>query len=323
MVNTKPRLVVTHRLPEAVERVLDERFEVRWNEPDQPLSKRELVARAADADGLLCTVTDRIGEPVLRAGKSLRIVANYGVGVDRIDLQAARAAGIVVTNTPDVLTDCTADLTMALILMVLRRLPEGEQSLREGRWEGWRPTYLLGRRATGKTLGIVGMGRIGRAVAERAHFGFGMRILYTGRHRTDSVVEARLEAERVPLETLLAQSDVVSLHCPATPETHHLIDRERLRLMRSDAVLINTARGALVDEEALAEALTAGTIAGTGLDVFANEPEVTPALRASPNTVLLPHLGSGTVETRTAMGMCAVENLTAFFAGREPPNRVA
>ncbi|TNF90337.1 MAG: D-glycerate dehydrogenase, partial [Gammaproteobacteria bacterium] len=251
-----------------------------------------------------------------------RLIANFGVGFNHIDLEAAGRAGIVVTNTPGVLTDCTADLAMTLMLMTARRAGEGERELRDGAWTGWRPTHLLGRKVTGKTLGIVGAGRIGLATAARAHHGFGMKILLTSRSPVDPATAAGLDAEEVDLAGLLERSDFVSLHCPATAETRHLIDAAALERMPGHAVLINTARGDVVDEAALARSLHAGAIGGAGLDVYEAEPVVNPGLLDAPNVVLLPHLGSGSEETRVAMGMCAVENLTAFFADEPPPNRV-
>lgn len=319
----RPRIFAAHRLPAAVEVRLNQAFDVEWNLGDADLPPEELIARTRSADGLISTVTDPLPAAVFEAGGPLKIVANFGVGVDRIDLAAAKVAGVAVTNTPGVLTECTADLTIGLILMTMRRLGEGERLVRAGAWTGWRPTHLLGRRTSGATLGIIGFGRIGVAVARRARHGFGMRILYAGRREADAAVAAELGARRCPLEELLAASDVVSLHVPASPDTEGLLDRRRLGLLRPSATLVNTARGALVDEEALADLLESGRLAGAGLDVFRGEPRISPRLLAAPNLVLLPHLGSATVETRTAMGDLVADNLEAFFAGREPPNRVA
>ncbi len=264
-------------------------------------------------------MTDQVPADIFeQPGRRLRIVANFGVGVNLIDLAAATRAGVVVTNTPDVLTDCTADLTIGLMLMALRRLGEGERLVRAGRWDGWQPTQLLGRRVSGLTLGIVGMGRIGRAVADRARLGFGMTVRWAGRDPGSAA-----HAGRMALDDLLRTVDVVSLHCPATLETIGLLDARRIGLLRPDAVLINTARGALIDEIALAEALRTGRLRAAGLDVYREEPRVPAELLALDNVVLLPHLGSATVETRTAMGMLAADNLDAFFAGSPPPNRVA
>ena len=320
----RPRVVVTRRLPDAVERQLVERFDARLNATDAPLTPRQLADAMRSADALLPTVTDKVTADVLGVeGRQVRIVSNFGVGFNNIDVAAARANGIVVTNTPDVLTEDTADVAVALMLVVARRLGEGERHVRSGAWTGWRPTHMLGTKLSGKTLGVVGLGRIGRAVARRAHHGFGMRVLYY-----DPPVAAEtgraVGAEPVDsLDALLAVSDVVSLHCPATPETRHLMNAERLRRMKRGAFLINTARGDVVDEAALVEALNAGLIAGAGLDVYEREPDVPAALTGLENVVLLPHLGSATVETRVAMGERALENLTAFFQGREPRDRVA
>lgn len=322
---TRPAVVVTRRLPDTVESALAERFDVRLNGDDHPMSPGELRAALREADALLCTVTDSLTAGVLDMESCrARIVANFGVGYNHIDMKAARRLGLVVTNTPDVLTDDTADLAIALMLAVARRLGEGERQLRAGDWTGWRPTYLMGTRVTGKTLGIVGFGRIGQAVAHRARSGFGMSVLFASRGPVaDEVVAgAAAGAEQRPLDALLAEADFVSLHVPATPATYHLIDARRLRMMRRHAFLINTARGDVVDEVALIDALQAGTIAGAGLDVYQQEPSVPEALLALTNVVLLPHLGSATMESRTAMGMRAVENLVAFFEGRTPPDVV-
>ena len=332
---TRPVLHCAHALPPAVEARLAAAYRVERPAPDaDPL---EALRAAADrVDAALTTVTDRVPADVFeRPGRRLRIVANFGVGVNLIDLAAAKRAGVVVTNTPDVLTDCTADLTIGLMLMALRRLGEGERLVRAGRWTGWQPTHLLGRRVSGLTLGIVGMGRIGRAVAARARLGFGMTIRWTGRGAVPAPLEQTAAggggpvpagvdpAEWLPLDDLLATADVVSLHCPATPETVGLLDARRIGLLRSGAVLINTARGALVDEAALAAALRTGRLLAAGLDVYREEPRVPADLLALENVVLQPHLGSATLETRTAMGHLAADNLDAFFAGGEPPNRVA
>jgi lactate dehydrogenase-like 2-hydroxyacid dehydrogenase len=289
------------------------------------MTAAELQDALRTADGLLPTVTDRIDAPVLAAEPlRARIVANFGVGYNNIDVDAARARGVRVTNTPDVLTDDTADLALTLILMVARRAGEGERHVRSGAWTGWRPTHMLGTRLGGKALGLVGFGRIARAVARRAGPGLGMRILYHDPFPPPPEVASGLGAEpRDPLEALLEESDVVSLHCPATPETRHLIDARRLRRMKPGAFLVNTARGDVVDETALVEALRAGAIAGAGLDVYEREPAVSEGLLGMENVVLLPHLGSATAETRIAMGMRALENLEAFFAGRPLRDPVA
>lgn len=320
--STRPSVLVTRRLPAAVETALRESFEVTQEPSDRPLTERELAAAMRDHDALLCTVTDRVMAPCFEGpGVRARIVANFGVGVNHIALDAADRAAVVVTNTPDVLTDDTADLAILLMLAVHRRAGEGERELRAGAWAGWRPTHLLGRRLTGRTLGIVGFGRIGRAVAARAQRAFAMPVVAWT--RTPPPEGARDGVRFVAsLDALLPEVDVLSLHCPATPETHHLIGARELALMRPDAVLINTARGDVVDEQALVDALRAGRIAGAGLDVYEEEPVVHPGLLDRDDVVLLPHLGSATHETREAMGMRAVENLRAFFRGDAPPDRL-
>ena len=317
----KPLAIVTRRWPSSVEARLADAFDVRLNADDHPFSPDELRTALTEADALCATVTDELSAEVLSTGERTRIIANFGVGVNHIDLDAARAEGIAVTNTPDVLSECTADLAMALLLMSARRAGEGERELRAGQWIGWRPTHLTGTRVWGKTLGIVGMGRIGIATARRAHEGFGMRILCFNRSRLPRSVLRKLAAEQVDsLDKLLPQVDFLSLHCPANPESHHLIDAASLALMRPSAHLINTARGSVVDEAALAEALKQGAIAGAGLDVYEAEPKVHPELLGLDNAVLLPHMGSGTDATREAMGLRVIDNLKAFFAGEKPPD---
>jgi lactate dehydrogenase-like 2-hydroxyacid dehydrogenase len=323
-VTDRPTVVVTRRLPKPVEDELTRLFDARLNAEDRPMAAEELAEAVRTADALLPTVTDKVTAEVLGAEpRRIRIIANFGVGYNNIDVEAAGAKGIVITNTPDVLTDCTADLAMTLLLSVARRAGEGERHLREGAWTGWRPTQLMGTKVTGKTLGIVGLGRIGQAVARRAHHGFGMKILYHNRTPVAPEQVADLDAEYRSLEDLLTESDFVSLHCPSTPETRHLLNADTLRKMKPGAFLINSARGDVVDEAALVKALAGGAIAGAGLDVYEGEPAVTPDLLDMDNVVLLPHLGSGTKETRIAMGMRAVANLEAFFRGDPPPDRVA
>jgi glyoxylate reductase len=321
-VSARPVVWVTRRLPAAVEAALRDAFDVRQRDDDRPLDAAAMRSAFREADSVLCTVTDRIGpECFADEARRARLVANFGVGVNHIALDAARAAGVAVTNTPDVLTDDTADLAILLMLAVLRRAGEGERELRAGRWAGWRPTHLLGTRLTGKTLGIVGLGRIGLAVARRAHAGFGMRVLAWSRSAPRAEEPG---VERVAtLDALLPQVDVLSLHCPATPQTRHLIGAAQLARMPRHAVLVNTARGDVVDEAALVAALAAGQIAGAGLDVYEREPTVHPDLLTREDVVLLPHLGSATRETREAMGFRALENLSAFFAGTAPADRVA
>jgi lactate dehydrogenase-like 2-hydroxyacid dehydrogenase len=321
----KPRLIVTRKWPAPVEAILAERFDTTFNTSDTPLSPAAMTSAFADYDAILATVSDRLPDAVFpNASPRTRIIANFGVGFSHIDVAAARDRDIVVTNTPGVLTDCTADLALSLILAVARRTGEGERQLRAGEWRGWSPTHMAGAKVSGKTLGIVGMGRIGKATARRAHFGFGMKIVFFNRSAVDDEETRAMGAVQMQtLEGLLTASDFVSLHCPGGAENRHLIDARSLRLMKPGAFLINTARGDVVDQDALIGALERREIAGAGLDVFDGEPAVPEALKRLENVVLLPHLGSATEETRVAMGMKVVENLTAFFEGRPVPNRVA
>ena len=322
---SKPRVVVTRRWPEEVEAQLAEHFDVQLNPDDRPLDRDSLKEAFASADAVFSTVTDRIDAEVLATDPiRARLIGNFGVGFNNIDVTSAKARGLVVTNTPEVLTDATADLAMTLLLSVARRGGEGERHLRSGSWSGWRPTHMMGTQVTGKTLGLIGFGRIGQAVARRARWGFEMRVLFFDPSPPGSDVLRDLGAEQSQsIEAVLEASDFVSLHCPATPENRHLINAERLRLMKPEAFLINTARGDVVDEAALNDALQETVIAGAGLDVFEEEPRVTPGLLDRENVVLLPHLGSATRETRVAMGLKVLENARAFFGGAEPPNRVA
>jgi len=318
-------VVVTRRLPAAVEEQLAREFDASLNREDRPLDAPALAHALGSADGLVCTVTDRLDAQVLAVEPvRARILANYGVGFNHIDLAAAKRRGLVVTNTPEVLTEDTADDAVMLMLMVARRAGEGEREVRAGAWRGWRPTHLLGTKVSGKTLGLVGMGRIARAVARRARAGFGMRVVFHDPVPPPPEVVAELGATALAsIDDVLRDADFVSLHCPASPETRHLMDARRLRLMKRGAFLINTARGDVVDERALVQALAAHELAGAGLDVYEREPEVSPELLAMQNVVLLPHLGSATTETRVAMGLRVLENLTAFFAGAPPRDRVA
>jgi lactate dehydrogenase-like 2-hydroxyacid dehydrogenase len=324
-VTPRPIVAVTRRLPAAVEAALAARFEVRRAPEDAKLTSATYQRCLGEADGLLCTVTDRITAEVLAANPlRTRIIANFGVGTDNIDLAAAQAHEIVVTNTPDVLTDDTADLAMALILMTMRRAGEGERLVRAGRWSGWRPTHHMGRRVTGATLVVLGFGRIGQAVARRAHHGFGMRVLAWGRSAPDAAALLATGATFVPtLESALAEADVVSIHLPSTPETRAMLDARRLAVMPSGSFLVNTARGDVVDDDALVRALITGQLGGAGLDVYRREPTVDTRLLGMEQVVLLPHLGSATVETREAMGFRALANLDAFFRGEAVPDRVA
>lgn len=322
---SRPRVVVTRRWPEEVEAQLREHFDVQLNPDDRPMTPEALKQAFATADAVFSTVTDRIDAEVLSAEPlRARLIGNFGVGFNNIDVDAAKARDLVVTNTPDVLTDATADLAMTLLLSVARRSGEGERHLRSGSWSGWRPTHMMGTQVTGKVLGLIGFGRIGQAMARRARWGFDMQVLFFDPYPPKDDVLRDIGAEpRGSIEAVLEASDFVSLHCPATPENRHLINAERLRQMKSEAFLINTARGDVVDEAALNDALEEKVIAGAGLDVFEQEPSVSPGLLDRENVVLLPHLGSATRETRVAMGLKVLENATAFFGGAEPPNRVA
>ncbi|MEZ5911195.1 MAG: D-glycerate dehydrogenase [Paracoccaceae bacterium] len=321
----KPRVLVTRRWPAAVEAKMAEVFDLTINRDDRPLGSDAIRAAMAEFDAVLPTVTDRLPAPVFDLPQArTRIVANYGVGFAHIDTEAAKSRGIAVTNTPDVLSECTADIAMTLMLMVARRAGEGERELRDGRWNGWRPTHLIGTKVSGATLGIIGFGRIGQAMAQRAHHGFGMNILVQNRSAVAPDILARYGAEQVDsVEDLLPRCDFVSLHCPGGTANRHLINARRLDLMKPSAFLINTARGEVVDEQALAQALWFGTIGGAGLDVFEREPLVSAELMGADNLVLLPHLGSATRETREAMGFRVLENLNAFFSGQAPRDRVA
>jgi lactate dehydrogenase-like 2-hydroxyacid dehydrogenase len=321
----RPRLLVTRRLPEAVERHLAERYDTVLNQSDTPLDAAGFRRAMAEYDALIPTISDRIGAELIAApNRRVRILANFGAGLDHIDLAAARAAGVVVTNTPDQLTEATAELAILLMLMACRRAGEGERLLRQGEWRGWDPTSLVGQSPAGKVLGLVGFGRIAQATARIAREGFGMTIRYYSRRRAAPELEARFAAQHVPdLATLAKEADILSLHVPGGPATWHLVDAGLLATMKPTAILVNTARGTVVDEAALAEALAAGRIAATGLDVYEREPAIEPRLLKLGNVVLLPHLGSATLETRTAMGLRAAENLDAFFAGAAPPDRVA
>ena len=319
----KPLVVVTRKIPGTVEARMQELFDTRLNVLDAPMSQEALVQAVQEADVLAPTVTDAIdAEIIAAAGDQLKLIANFGAGVDHIDLEAAKARGITVTNTPGVLTEDTADITMALILAAPRRLAEGTQLVRDGQWPGWSPTFLMGRRVAGKQLGIVGMGRIGQAVARRAQ-GFGLAVHYHKRNQLHESVEEELNATYWgDLDAMLAEMDIISINCPHTPETHHMFSSERLAKMKPEAYLINTSRGSLVDEGALAKALADGKLAGAGLDVYEHEPEIHSGLLALENVVLLPHIGSATIESRTAMGEKVLVNIRSFVDGHKPPDRV-
>jgi glyoxylate reductase len=316
-------VVVTRRLPEPVERRMQELFDVHLPEDDQPMSREALAAAMGQADVLVPVITDRIDAGLIgQAGERLRLIANYGAGVDHIDVETARQRGILVSNTPGVLTDDTADMTMALILAVTRRLPEGLAVMQEGHWHGWSPTALLGGRIAGRRLGILGMGRIGQAVARRAA-AFGMQVHYHNRRRLRPEIEEPLGATWwESLDQMVARMDVISINCPHTPSTFHLMNARRLKLMKPDAVIVNTSRGEVIDENALTRMLRAGEIAGAGLDVYERGAEINPRLRDLKNVVLLPHMGSATVEGRLEMGEKVIINIKTFDDGHRPPDLV-
>ena len=323
----KPLVVITRKLPDPVETRMRELFDARLNVEDRALTQQELVAAVKQADVLVPTVTDRVdAELISHAGENLKLIANFGNGVDNIDIAAAAAKGIVVTNTPNVLTEDTADMTMALLLAVPRRLTEGAAVLKaDGKWAGWSPTWMLGHRIWGKRLGIVGMGRIGTAVARRAK-AFGLSIHYHNRSRVAVATEDQLEATYwESLDQMLARMDIISVNCPSTPATFHLLSARRLALLQPSAYLVNTARGDIIDEDALIKMLDGGKLAGAGLDVFEHEPAVNPKLvklAAQGKVVILPHMGSATVEGRVDMGEKVIINIRTFFDGHRPPDRV-
>jgi len=317
------KILVTRAWPVAVEEALGARFDVTFR--NAPLSVAEWQQALQQYDVICPCVADRLGADVFEGPEPrTRLLANYGVGFNHIDISAAKACGITVTNTPDVLTDATADLAMTLLMMLARRAGEGERQLRRGEWQGWYPTHLMGSMVSGATLGIIGMGRIGQAMARKAHHGFGMKILYHNRSPVSDPAIADMQAEYCgDLLDLLRRADFVALHCRGGPDTRHLLDAGKLALMQKHAYLINTSRGDVVDESALISALKAGQIAGAGLDVFEKEPAVPAELMEMENVVLLPHLGSATLETRSAMGVRVLNNIEAFLAGRTVPDRVA
>jgi glyoxylate reductase len=320
---SKPLVVVTRKLPDVIETRMMELFNVKLNLDDHPLSQAELIEAVKIADVLVPTVTDRIDSGVLsQAGEKLRLIASFGTGVDHIDLATARQRGITVTNTPGVLTEDTADMTMALILATARRVSEGERLIRSGKWQGWGPMSMLGHRIYGKRLGIIGMGRIGQAVARRAK-GFGLSVHYHNRRRVNASVEQALEATYwESLDQMLARMDIISVNCPHTPATYHLLSARRLKLLQKHVYIVNTARGEVVDENALTRMLDKNEIAGAGLDVFEHEPALNPKLLKLDNVVLLPHMGSATIEGRTDMGEKVIINIKTFVDGHKPPDRV-
>ncbi len=319
----KPVVVVTRKLPDSIETRMMELFDARLNLADEPMSKAQLTEAVKIADVLVPTVTDEIDKGIMtQAGPNLRLIANFGTGVDHIDLHTARQRGITVTNTPGVLTEDTADMTMALILAVPRRLAEGLNLLKTGQWKGWGPTSMLGHRIWGKRLGIIGMGRIGTAVARRAK-GFGLSIHYHNRRRAHPEIEAELDATYwESLDQMLARMDIVSINCPHTPGTYHLLSARRLKLLQPQAYIVNTSRGEVIDENALTRMLERSELAGAGLDVFEHEPAVNPKLQQLENVVLLPHMGSATIEGRIDMGEKVIINIKTFADGHNPPDRV-
>jgi lactate dehydrogenase-like 2-hydroxyacid dehydrogenase len=321
---SKPKVIVTRKWPAEAEAELEEHFDVVLNRDDHPMSADELKDALRNADAVCPTVSDRITADVLGAEPlRCKILGNFGVGFNHIDIKAAKERGIIVTNTPEVLTDCTADIAMTLLLMVARRTGEGERHVRTKQWTGWRPTHMLGTKVTGKVLGMIGFGRIAQAVAHRAHFGFGMRIMFHDPFPPPREVINRYGAIQCSTpEEVLSQADFVSLHCPGGEATHHLLNAQRIACMRPHAFLINTARGDVVDEQALVDALKAGKIAGAAMDVYEFEPKVTGELLGMENVVLFPHLGSASRETRIAMGLRAFTNIKAFFDGKIIPDRV-
>ena len=319
----KPSIILTRQLPESVETRMRELFNATLNETDEAMSREALKEAVSKADVLVPTVTDIIdAEIIAAAGPQLKLIASFGVGVDHIDLAAAHEKGITVTNTPGVLTEDTADVVMSLILAVPRRIAEGDVRARSGEWKGWSPTGMLGRRINGKRLGIIGMGNIGEAVARRAS-GFGMSIHYHNRKPVHPQLEEELEATYwEQLDQMLPRMDIISVNCPSTPATHNLLSRERLSLIQPHAYIVNCARGDVVDEEALTDLLANNGIAGAGLDVYQNEPEISQRLRSLKNTVLLPHIGSATIEGRQDMGQKVIINIQTFIDGHTPPDRV-
>ena len=319
----KPLVIVTRKLPDAVETRMRELFDTRLNVDDKPMTQAELIEAVKIADVLVPTVTDRIDSKILvRAGPNLKLIANFGTGVDNIDVKTALEKGITVTNTPGVLTEDTADMTMALILAVPRRLVEGAKELEADHFTGWSPLWMLGHRLQGKRLGIVGMGRIGQAVARRAK-AFGLQIHYHNRKPVSAAIERELEATYwESLDQMLARMDIVSINCPHTPATYHLLSARRLKLMKPSAYIVNTARGEVIDENTLARMLEAGLLSGAGLDVFEHEPAVNPKLKKLKNVTLLPHMGSATVEGRMDMGEKVIINIKTFADGHKPPDRI-
>ncbi|MEC7885859.1 MAG: D-glycerate dehydrogenase [Pseudomonadota bacterium] len=321
----KIKVLVTRRWPVEVEEELKKKYDVTLNENDKPLTIDELKSALQNYDCLCPTVTDPINEEVLSVeNKRAKIIASFGVGYNHIDIDAAKKENLVVTNTPEVLTDCTADIAMTLILSSARRTAEGERELRAGKWAGWRPTHLRGTKVTGKTLGCIGFGRIAQATADRAHFGFGMKVIFADPYKPSDEIIKKYNAKCCEtIEEVLREADFVSIHCPGGESTYHLLNEERIGMMKKGAYLINSARGDVIDNDALIDALKNNKIAGAGLDVFEGEPELNEKFLELENVVLLPHLGSASIETRIAMGMRVLENMEMYYANNEPRDRVA
>lgn len=321
---SKLKVIVSRAWPDEVQATLREKYDVALNEEDVAMTKEEMKDALANCDAFLPTVTDPVDAEVLSADPlRAKFIGNFGVGFNHIDLDAAKARGLTVTNTPEVLTDCTADIAMTLMLTVARRTGEGERHLRSKSWTGWRPTHMMGTKVTGKTLGLIGMGRIAQAMAQRAHFGFGMKIIFSDPYPPPAEIIKKFNAQQMDsIDDVLAQADFVSIHCPGGKQTYHLLGKENLAKMKPSAYLINSARGDVIDNDALIEALKNGTIAGAGLDVFEGEPNLDDRFIPLENAVLLPHLGSASIETRVAMGNRVLENLAAFEAGETPRDKL-
>ena len=320
---SKPKVIVSRKWPEEVEAQLKELYDVQLNENDVPMTADEMKHALANCDAFCPTVTDAVNADVLSGDNiKAKMIGSYGVGYNHLDLDAAKAAGLTVSNTPEVLTDCTADIAMGLLISAARRIGEGERHLRNGEWTGWRPTHMMANKVTGKTLGLIGFGRIAQAMATKAHFGFGMKIIFSDPRPPSDEIINKFGATVMSVEEVLQQSDFVSLHCPGGEATYHLINEERINMMQPHAILVNSARGDVVDNQALIAALKSGKIAGAGLDVFEGEPKLDPGFLDCENAVLLPHLGSASIETRIAMGERVLENLKAFFNGETPRDKL-
>lgn len=318
------KILVTRKWPKIIENKLQDTFSAKLNNDDVPLTEEQLIHGMQNFDALLPTVTDQINDKIIGCNnRTVRIIGNFGVGFNNIDIESAKKNNVVVTNTPEVLTDCTADIAMLLMLGIARRASEGEPHVRENKWDGWRPTHMMGTKVTGKTLGLFGMGRIAQAMAKKSHFGFGMKIIYYDPYFNNDKIEEKFNAQRCnSIEELLSSSDFVSLHCPSTNETRQIINKNTIKMMKPSAYLINTARGDIVNENDLIDSLKNKTIKGAGLDVYEKEPSVPNSLKQLSNVFLLPHLGSATEETREAMGLRVFENIKSFFNNTSPRDKV-